>query len=200
MKIHTDRAVVVEGRYDRLALERFLDALVLQTDGFGIFQNHEKQQLIRCLAQSRGLIVLTDSDSAGRAIRGFLNGLVPPDRVINLYVPDLPGKEKRKKALSKEGKLGVEGIPETLLRNVFLRAEISGLPVLRKKITATDLYNDGFSGRPDSSLRRVHLQKALDLPAGMSSRQLLDVLNCLMTPEEYRNLVLELNRKKENEK
>ncbi len=200
MKIHTDRAVVVEGRYDRLALERFLDALVLQTDGFGIFQNHEKQQLIRCLAQSRGLIVLTDSDSAGRAIRSFLNGLVPPDRVINLYVPDLPGKEKRKKALSKEGKLGVEGIPETLLRNVFLRAEISGLPVLRKKITATDLYNDGFSGRPDSSLRRVHLQKALDLPAGMSSRQLLDVLNCLMTPEEYRNLVLELNRKKENEK
>lgn len=193
--IHTDRVVVVEGRYDRLALERVLDGLIVQTDGFGIFQNVEKQQLLRRLAQSRGLIVLTDGDSAGRAIRGFVNGLVPPEQIVNLYVPDRYGKEKRKKTPSKEGKLGVEGMSEEILREAFVRARLDVPSSPEEKITSADLYRAGLSGCPDSAARRVCFQAELSLPEGMSPKQLLAALNCLMTREEFLQLVEKKEKK-----
>lgn len=149
--IKINQAVVVEGRYDKIKLSSILDTVIIETNGFGIFKDKEKQALIRLLAEKRGIIVLTDSDGAGFKIRSFISGIVPPDRVTHVYTPDIFGKERRKERPSKEGKLGVEGIETRILLEALKK---SGVTVEegekeeapKRLITSADFYEDGLSG------------------------------------------------------
>lgn len=186
-------AIVVEGRYDQNALAQLVDTLIIPTDGFGIFRDKEKAALLRRVAEKRGIIVLTDSDGAGFVIRNHLKGILSPEQVKHAYIPDIRGKEKRKRAPGKEGKLGVEGMRPEVLEQALRRA---GATVLgetasqteRRHITRLDLYQDGFSGRPDSGARRRRLLQALELPEHLSAKALPQVLDTLLTYEEYRDL------------
>ena len=189
--------IVVEGRYDKNTLAQVVDATVVTLGGFAVFNDKEKVAFLRRLAAERGLIVLTDSDGAGFVIRNYLKGALPKEQVKQAYIPDIHGKEKRKRAPGKEGKLGVEGMrPEVLERS--LRA--AGATILgetaseesARHITKQDLYADGFSGRPDSGMRRAALLKRLELPEHLTAKALPQVLDSLLTYEEYRTIVDEL--------
>lgn len=192
-------AIVVEGRYDRNILSQIVDATIFETNGFGIFKNKEQMALLRTVAQKRGLIVLTDSDGAGFVIRNHLKSAIPGAYLKHAYIPDIAGKEKRKAAPGKEGKLGVEGMrPEVILE--ALRAcgatfddETQDSP--RTAITKQDFVELGLSGGTDSSVKRLCVQKAMNLPEHMSANALLQALNLLMTADELRNLVTTLEKK-----
>lgn len=192
-------AIVVEGRYDRNTLSQIVDATIFETNGFGIFKNKEQMALLRTVAQKRGLIVLTDSDGAGFVIRNHLKSAIPGAYLKHAYIPDIAGKEKRKAAPGKEGKLGVEGMrPEVILE--ALRAcgatfddETQDSP--RTAITKQDFVELGLSGGTDSSIKRLCVQKAMNLPEHMSANALLQALNLLMTADELRNLVTTLEKK-----
>ena len=189
--VRVGEVIVVEGRYDQNTLRQVVDADVLCTDGFAIFREKERQALLRRLAEKRGLIVLTDSDGAGQVIRGFLSGVVPPQYVKHAFIPDVPGKEKRKSSPSKEGKLGVEGMrPETILQALRAAgATMDDAAQLQKgEITSSTLYALGLTGGADSAEKRKRLQRALELPERMSTKQLITALNILVTPEELRSL------------
>ena len=180
--------VVVEGRYDKNALRQVVDAVVIETSGFGIFNDRQKQKLLRRMAETRGLVVLTDPDGAGFVIRNFIKSCVPPERLKQAYVPDIYGKEKRKAAPSREGKLGVEGMrPQTLLealRRAGASFEDAQSPKNGDMLTKADLYRLGLSGRENSSLLRAELIRELDLPEHLSADALLDVINATMSREE----------------
>ena len=190
--VRVKEVIVVEGRYDLNTLRQTVDADIVCTDGFAIFREKERQALLRRLAEKRGLIVLTDSDGAGEVIRGFLSGIVPPEQVKHAFIPDVMGKEKRKSSPSKEGKLGVEGMkPEVLLRALEAAgATLDDAPAAeaRREITPAALYALGLSGATDSAEKRRRLQKTLDLPERMSTKQLATALNVLMTLEELKAL------------
>ena len=199
MKRRVREVIVVEGRYDKNTLSQVVDAVILETGGFGIFKNREKAALLRRLAEERGLILLTDSDGAGFLIRGHLKGLVPPERVKQAYIPDIPGKERRKSAPGREGKLGVEGMsPQVLLAALeragatFEEGEAAASPPERQPLTKADMLDLGLTG-PDSARRRALLQRRLDLPARLTPGGLLEVLNCLYTREEIRRLLAEID-------
>jgi len=192
--LKTDRIVLVEGKYDAIKLANILDATILRTDGFGIFHDTEKQALLRRLAATRGLLVLTDSDSAGFLIRNFIKSCVPEEQLLQVFIPDIPGKERRKDHPSKEGKLGVEGVPDQVLIDALKQAGITEdgdtEPAPKgRPITALDFYEDGLSGRPNSTQKRRALLKALDLPERMTGKQLLQIINAITTYEDYRVLV-----------
>ena len=162
-------AIVVEGRYDKNTLSQVVDTVILETAGFGVFKDQERLALLRRLAQQRGIIVLTDSDGAGFVIRNFLKGAIPPEQVKHAYIPDIRGKERRKRAPGKEGKLGVEGMPPQLLLEALERAGATfldgdGPRSPRGERTPAQLYVLGLTGRPDSAQRRQALLKRLDLP------------------------------------
>lgn len=187
-------AIVVEGRYDKNALSQVVDAVILETAGFGVFKDQERLALLHRLAQQRGIIVLTDSDGAGFVIRNFLKGAIPPEQVKHAYIPDIRGKERRKRAPGKEGKLGVEGMPPQLLLEALERAGATfldgdGPRSPRGELTPAQLYVLGLTGRPDSAQRRQALLKRLDLPEHMSAKALLTVLNALYTSDEVIQLV-----------
>ncbi len=181
--------IVVEGRYDKNTLLQLVDATVLETHGFGIFKDKEQLSLLRRAAEKRGLIVLTDSDGAGFVIRNYLKGAIPGNLVKHAYIPDIPGKERRKAAPGKEGKLGVEGMePEVLLEalrraGATLEGETPSEP--RTPITKTDLYDLGLTGGPDSKAKRLALLKQLNLPEHMSANAMLEALNILYDREEF---------------
>ena len=187
-------AIVVEGSYDKNTLSQVVDAVILETAGFGVFKDQERLALLRRLAQQRGIIVLTDSDGAGFVIRNFLKGAIPPEQVKHAYIPDIRGKERRKRAPGKEGKLGVEGMPPQLLLEALERAGATfldgdGPRSPRGELTPAQLYVLGLTGRPDSAQRRQALLKRLDLPEHMSAKALLTVLNALYTSDEVIQLV-----------
>lgn len=192
-------AIVVEGRYDKNTLSQLVDTLIIQTDGFGIFKNKEKAAMLRQVAEKRGLIVLTDSDGAGFLIRSHLKGIVPPEQVKHAYIPDLYGKEKRKRTPGKEGKLGVEGMRPEVLEQALRQCgatifgENAAEEVQRRKITKLDLYQDGFSGGAGSVARRQKLLKRLNLPEHLTAKALPEVLTTLLTYEEYRKVVEEID-------
>ena len=195
--IKLDRPVIVEGKYDAVKLANIIDGLIIRTDGFGIFNDKEKQALLRRLAAEKGLIVLTDSDSAGFLIRNFIKQTVPADRITHVYIPDVFGKEKRKTEASKEGKLGVEGIKEEVLLEAFRKAGVGceskeGSEPARE-ITNVDLYEYGLSGKADSKAKRKALLRALSLPERMSSSSMVKILNCFVSYEEFINKVKELD-------
>ena len=186
--IRIKEAIVVEGRYDKNALSQVVDAVILETSGFSVFKDGEKLALLRRLAEKQGLIVLTDSDGAGFVIRNYIKGSIPKSQVKHAYIPDVYGKERRKRTPGKEGKLGVEGMTPEVLLQALLRAgatvegEEAAAP--RGELTAADLFSLGLTGQPDSTARRAALLRRLALPEHMSAKALLTVLNALYTPEE----------------
>lgn len=183
--------IVVEGKYDKNTLSQVVDAVIIETSGFGVFNNKEKQQLLRTLAEKRGMIVFTDSDGAGFVIRNFIKGCVDPKYLKHAYIPDIYGKERRKAKSSKEGKLGVEGMkPEVLLSALIdAGATVDGVSVDKKsRISKADMYAKGYTGREESSKKRAELLKKLGLPEKMTAGALLDVLNVLMSREEFLSL------------
>lgn len=180
--------IVVEGRYDKNTLSQIVDAVIIETSGFGVFNDREKQQLLRTLAEKRGLIVLTDSDGAGLVIRNFIKGSVDPKLVKHAYIPEIYGKERRKAKASKEGKLGVEGMSPEVLLNALRRAgaTIDGAAAQETEpISMADMYHAGLTGKPDSAMRRERLLSGLELPKKMTASALLPVLNALMSREEF---------------
>ena len=180
--------IVVEGRYDKNALKQVVDATVMETKGFGVFNDRERLALLRRLAEERGLILLTDSDGAGFVIRNFLKGAIPKNRLKQAYIPDIYGKERRKAAPGKEGKLGVEGMrPEVLLQALEQAGATfeDGVAVRTgREITKADLYALGLTGAPDSGAKRAALLKKLGLPERMTANAMLEALNLLYTREE----------------
>lgn len=184
--IHTDRAIVVEGKYDKIKLSSMVDGVIICTGGFRVYKDKEMQAMLRALAKKQGLAVLTDSDTAGFKIRGFLRSICGKENIVDVYIPDLYGKEKRKDHPSKEGKLGVEGVPEEVLQKAFADAGIGAELVLQKKdpITKMDLFELGLSGRAESALRRKQLMKHLTLPEHLTTNVLVTVLDALMSREE----------------
>lgn len=183
MKPRVREVIVVEGRYDKNALAQVVDAVIVETGGFGVFNNREKLAFFRRLAAERGLIVLTDSDGAGLVIRNYLKGAIPPELLKQAYIPDVPGKERRKRTAGKEGKLGVEGMdPQTLLQalrraGATFEEDAPGCP--GEKLTKADLYAWGLTGGVDSGEKRRKLLISLDLPAHLSANAMLEALNLL---------------------
>ena len=196
--IRVREAIVVEGRYDKNALAQVVDALILETSGFGVFKDGEKLALLRRLAEKRGLIVLTDADGAGFVIRNYLKGAIPRGQVKHAYIPDLYGKERRKRAPGKEGKLGVEGMRPEVLEAALRRAGATILdedaPEAGKSVlTKADLFTLGLTGAPDSAARRRALCKKLELPERLSANALLEVLGALYTAEELGEILQTLS-------
>lgn len=205
MKLHVMEAIVVEGRYDKSRLSSLVDGVIIETNGFGIFKDKKRMELLRRLARERGLIVLTDSDSAGFLIRGRIGSCISPRQIKNAYIPDLYGKEGRKAQPSKEGKLGVEGMSLETLRFALERAgatiiesepgisegesEMAG----KQTITKADLYELGLYGGKNSRERRLALLKAMELPEHLSANGLVRVAGALYEREEFFALVAGLN-------
>lgn len=191
--IRIREAIVVEGKYDKNKLRQLVDAPVFTTDGFGIMNDDTMLELLRRVAQERGLIILTDSDGAGFVIRNRLKGCLPAEQVRHAYIPDVFGKERRKTAPGKEGKLGVEGMKPEVLLQALQRAgatfEDGEEKPVRAPITKADLMELGLSGRPDSKQRRLALQKKLALPEHLSANALLEVLNILYDTETLEELL-----------
>ena len=186
-------AIVVEGRYDKNTLSQIVDAPIFQTDGFGILHDKAQLALLRRIARQRGLIVFTDSDGAGFVIRNFLKGAIEPRYLKHAYIPDILGKERRKQAPGKEGKLGVEGMTPQILLECLYRAgatvEGENACARSPELTKQDLVELGLSGGPDSSARRKMLLKHLSMPEHMSSNAMLQALNLLYTKEELISVV-----------
>ena len=188
-------AIVVEGRYDKNTLSQILDAPILETSGFGIFKDKKQMKLLWQVAEKRGLIVFTDSDGAGFVIRNHIKSAIPGKYLKHAYIPDIAGKEKRKAAPGKEGKLGVEGMTPEVILEALRRAgatfEGEATPET-SRITKQDLMALGFSGGADASSRRLALLKKLDLPEHMSANAMLQALNLLMDLEELQRLAADL--------
>lgn len=196
MKPRIKEAVVVEGRYDKNTLAQVIDGAILETSGFGVFKNDEALALLRRLAKERGLVILTDPDGAGFVIRNYLKGAIDPAQVKHAYIPDRPGKEKRKRAPGKEGKLGVEGMPPEVLLDALRRAGATFLDETAEEksggraVTKADLYAAGLSGREGSAEKRREVLKQLDLPEHLSPNAFLQVLNALYDYEKLTELGL----------
>ena len=182
-KIKIALPVIVEGKYDKIKLDSILDAKIITTGGFGIFNSEEKKALIKAVCKD-GVILLCDSDGAGKVIRAHIKSFLPPEKVINLYTPKIEGKEKRKREGSKEGTLGVEGIDADILRELFRKYESTsvnkGTP-----ITKRDFYIHGLSGGDNSSDKRDKIAALYSLPSKMTANALLDALNIISSLEEF---------------
>ena len=186
--IRLSQAVIVEGKYDKITLKNIIDATIIATNGFAIFKDTEKRELIRLLAQKHGIVVITDSDSAGAVIRSHLKQICPEGSIINVYVPQLIGKEKRKNKASKEGFLGVEGMSQQILIDALARSGITGSDIVTKsvrKITKTDMHALGLSGGENSAQKRQNLALYLNLPTNMSGNAFLDCINAIFEYDEF---------------
>jgi len=195
--IRVKQAIVVEGRYDKNTLRQLVDAPIIETNGFGILSDKEKLQYLRRVAEERGLVILTDPDGAGFVIRNYLKGALPKDRVLHAYVPDVAGKERRKRAPGKEGKLGVEGMTREVLLTALKNAgaELDGecAAPAAEAITRQDFYDVGLTGGSNSRARRKAFTHMAQLPEHMSTGALLDAVNLLMDRERFYELCGELN-------
>ncbi len=185
--IKIKQAVIVEGKYDKIRLSNIVDAVIIPTNGFSIYRDKETAELIRTLAKTTGIIILTDSDSAGFQIRSRIRNIVRGGEVINVYIPDITGKERRKREPSKEGLLGVEGIDDKLLIEAFRKAGVIAeeRPSVTDPITKADLLDLGLVGGEGSAARRAELQERLGLPARLSANMLLEILNVMYTRENF---------------
>lgn len=196
--IKINEAIIVEGKYDKIKLSSIVDAVIIITNGFGIFKDEEKLGLIRYYAQKTGIIILTDSDSAGRKIRGYIKGAVNGGKITNVYIPDIFGKEKRKTKPSAEGKLGVEGIDVDILLEAFRKAGITASENnSRSDITKLTLYELGLSGGANSSTLREKLQISLGLPRQLSAGALVEVLCTMMDSNELAELTEKIKEEKD---
>jgi ribonuclease M5 len=187
------QAIVVEGKYDKIKLSSIVDAVIIQTNGYGIFKDKEKLALIRHYAEKTGIIILTDSDSAGFKIRNYLKGAVDKKKITNVYIPDIFGKEKRKDKASCEGKLGVEGIEKKIILQSFAKAGVAIEECeKREQITRMDFYEFGLTGGQNSSELRKKLLKRLELPELLTSTGLLEIVNTILEPEELKKIIAEI--------
>ena len=194
-KLRIREVIVVEGRYDRNTLSQVVDALIFETNGFAVFNDREKLDALRMLAEERGLILLTDSDSAGFVIRNRLKSLIPPEKIKQAFVPAVPGREKRKSRPSKEGLLGVEGMrPEELIRALKNAGASEDSCAEEEKITDADFYRLGLNGRPGSAQLRRRLARELNLPPMISRTDLQKTAGFLLSREELEALVSRLTR------
>ena len=194
--IKIKEAIICEGKYDKIRLSGIFDTVIITTDGFGIFKDPEKKALIKLLAERQGIVILTDSDGAGQLIRKYLEKLVPKDRVKNLYLPELQGKEKRKTSPSAAGLLGVEGTDNEIILAAAKRAGILSEITEKegKKISKTDLFNLGISGGEGSKEKRKSLLSYLKLPTVLTANSLLEVINSLYSYEEFLSEAEKWNR------
>ena len=186
-KLKIDLPIIVEGKYDKIKVLSIADACVIQTDGFGVFKNSERVALIRQMAKKSKIILLTDSDGAGKVIRSHITSAIEKDRLIQLYTPQIEGKEKRKQAPSAEGFLGVEGTDAEILRELlspFASGNVAE-ETKREEITKADMYAFGLTGGSDSAERRDLLAQKLGLPKKMTPNALLAAINVIMTREEF---------------
>ncbi len=190
--LHIERAIIVEGVYDRKRVGEVCDACCFETDGFKIFRDREKRELIRLLARERGLIVLTDSDRAGLMIRSCVHNITGGNGVVNAYIPEIYGKERRKDKPSAEGKLGVEGMNREALTEV-LRPFASEAGLVGEKVTKTDFYEMGLSGADGSRKRRERVCASLKIPVSLSANAMLDAVNAIMTKKQFAELLNSLN-------
>ena len=196
--LHTDRVLVVEGKYAAARLSHLTDAMILLTDGFGIYKDKKRQQLLKALAKKNGLILFTDSDAAGFRIRTYITNLVGAEHVVQAYVPAIHGKEKRKPQPGKEGLLGVEGVDDAIVLQALkdaLGPEADAAAAQKpagRAITYTDLYNWKLSGTPGSAERKYALLNALGLPPRLSKKELVEALNRLYSFEELDKLQAEI--------
>lgn len=192
--IKTDKLIIVEGKYDKIKLESIIDALIITTEGFSVFKDKQKTDFIKKYAADKGVIVLTDSDGAGFKIRNYLNSIIPSSQIINLYIPDIYGKEKRKTDFSGEGKIGVEGIPnETLTEILSKYCETEEDEILQNHTSSYDLFVYGINGRENSKQKRKALTKSLGLPERISQKGLLKYINTNLTKEEFLKIMKEVN-------
>lgn len=185
-------AIVVEGRYDKNTLSQIVDATILETSGFGIFKDKQQMALLRRVAEKRGLIVFTDSDGAGFVIRNHIKSAIPAKYLKHAYIPDIPGKEKRKSAPGKEGKLGVEGMTKEVILEALWKAgaTMEGEDAFQcRGITKQDMMALGLSGGPDAAAKRLDLLKKLNLPEHMSANAMLQALNLLYSREELEQIL-----------
>ncbi|MBR2133700.1 MAG: DUF4093 domain-containing protein [Eubacterium sp.] len=179
-------AVIVEGKYDKIKLSNLIDALIIETNGFSIYKDKEKLDFIKKLADERGVIILTDSDHSGTQIRNYLADVLKESTYKHIYIPDIYGKERRKAQPSKEGKLGVEGMSDALLAELFEKSKVNfSLTENNNPVTSYDLYELGISGRADAKEKKRALLKALSLPEVLSTSSLLSYVNSSMTREEF---------------
>lgn len=181
--------IIVEGKYDKIRINSTFSAHIISTDGFRIFKKMEKLALIRALAKETRIIVLTDSDGAGKLIRSHITSAIPKDRLIQLYIPQIEGKEKRKEAPSAEGTLGVEGMESDVLYKILSPYTEEGEPIKENPLSKTDMYIDGLTGGANSREKRDELAKKVGLPAGMTSNALLEALKLVCPYERYLELV-----------
>ena len=190
-KLKIPYVIVVEGKYDKIKLSNICEARIITTDGFGIFKKNEKLTLIRKLSEELPIIVMTDSDGAGKLIRSHLSSAIPKEKIVQLYIPQIKGKERRKISPSAEGTLGVEGIEDKILYDLLLPYEDRNRykRYLENPITKAELYADGLMGRDDSAAKRDALCSLIGLPIGMTSNALFETLKLIKTYEEYKELV-----------
>ncbi len=186
-RLHIELPVIVEGRYDKHTLSQLIDATILTTDGFAVFNSKQKQALLRRVCAARGALLLTDPDGGGRQIRSFLLGILPRERVYQLHVPRIEGKERRKAHRSRSGWLGVEGMTPEVLLSLFrpFASDAPPRPAF-EPLTKVDLYTDGLSGTQGAAARRQRLCKALGLPEDLTADGMLQAINLLYTPAQYR--------------
>ena len=194
--VKIQEAIVVEGRYDKNTLSQIVEAPIFETSGFGIFKNAEQMALLRRVAEKRGLIVFTDSDGAGFVIRNHIKSAIPGKYLKHAYIPDIPGKERRKAAPGKEGKLGVEGMTTEVILSALKAAGATmdggSQETPRDPITKQDFFEWGLSGGPDSGEKRRKLLKRLDLPERMTANALLQAVNLFCSREELEGILREL--------
>lgn len=188
--IRIKQAVIVEGKYDKIRLSNIIDTIIVPVNGFSVYKDKETAELIGMLARKTGIVILTDSDSAGFQIRNKIKELARGGEVIHVYVPDIKGKERRKREPSKQGLLGVEGIDDEILLEAFRKAGVFAEPSDRPRdpITKADLLECGLIGGENSAERRAELQRRLGLPERLSANMLLEMLNVMFTREEFRDL------------
>lgn len=188
--LHIEQAIIVEVKYDKIKLSSIVDAVIITTNGFSLFKDKEKLEIIRFYAKNKGIIILTDSDSAGFKIRSYLKGAIKNGKMTHVYIPDVFGKEKRKTEFSKEGKLGVEGISKDILLNAFEKAGVlTNERENANKITKSDLFELGFSGGENSAEKRRELLSKLGLPTRLSTNGALEIFNVMFTKEEFFNKI-----------
>lgn len=190
--IKISQAIVVEGRYDKNTLSQIVDAPIFETSGFHIMKDKPTQALLRRVAIERGLIVFTDSDGGGFVIRNFLKQIIPPQYLFHAYIPDIYGKEKRKSAPGKEGKLGLEGMSREVILTALENCGANFHPNEKQPITKQHLFALGLSGQANSSILRKQLLKKLELPEHMSANAMLQALDVLYSPEELADILKEL--------
>lgn len=190
--IKIKQAIIVEGKYDKITLSSLVDAVIIPTNGFSIYKDEEKKALIQALAEKTGIVILTDSDSAGFQIRSHLRNIVKKGEIINVYIPDIFGKERRKAKPSKQGKLGVEGMSQEVLLEAFQKAGVFADEAAPKGelITKADLMDMGLIGCDNAAEKRAALQKKLGLPELLSANMFIEILNVMFTKEEFLNKII----------